>query len=76
MFDIVDYHKRQRNIRRITLTALILMFASFTVAALNLVSDANTQTVIEFLFLCSGLTVLVGLLASFIAWFEKKIEQQ
>lgn len=75
MFDMVDYHKRQRSIRRVTISALIITLSSFFAAILNVTDDANTQTVLEFLCLSSSLVFLMGLLSSFSAWYEMKMEQ-
>ena len=72
MFDMVDYHKRQRGIRRVTIGALVIALLSFGIVGLSLIRDANTQTVLEFLCLCSSLVFIAGLFASFNAWFEKK----
>lgn len=75
MFDMVDYHRRQRNIRRITVAAFVISILSFMVVGFSWTNDQNTQTVLEFLCLSSGLVFIAGLLGSFIAWYEKKVEQ-
>ena len=71
-FDYDDYHKRQRNIRRITIGSLVIALLSFAIVGLSLIRDPNTQTLIEVLSLCSSLVFLAGLASSFNAWFEKK----
>ena len=75
MFDMVDYRKRQRSIRRVTIAALVITLLSFMVVGLSWINDPNTQTVLEFLCLSSFLVFVFGLLCSFTAWYEKKMEQ-
>lgn len=74
-FDLKDYAKRQKHIRYITISALVIALLSFSTVAFSLVRDSNTQTVLEFLCLMSLLTFAFGLFSSFMAWFEKKFEQ-
>ena len=45
------------------------------VVGLSWINDPNTQTVLEFLCLSSFLVFVFGLLCSFTAWYEKKMEQ-
>jgi Na+/proline symporter len=75
MFDMVDYRKRQRSIRRITIAALVITILTFLVVGFGWINDANTQTVLEFMSMSSFLVFLFGLIASFNAWFEKKFMQ-
>ena len=75
MFDMIDYRKRQRSIRRVTIGALVISLLSFMVVGFSWINDPNTQTLLEFMCLSSFLVFLFGLLSSFVAWYEMKMEQ-
>ena len=75
MFDMIDYHKRQKGIRRVTIAAPVIAVLSFMVVGFSWINDPNTQTLLEFMCLSSFLVFLFGLLSSFVAWYEMKMEQ-
>ena len=72
-FDLEDYAKRQKHIKYLAIGGLVISLISFLLAG-GIITDKNTQTVLEFLCMTSAMVFVFGLYCSFTAWFEKKME--
>lgn len=74
-FDFKDYAVRQYRILSITFGSFLAFIICGLVARYGNITDRNAAELLVFMAVAAGLCFLMGLYASFVAWFEKKLFQ-